>query len=912
MPMSTLRRFCRRLVSVFRSGRDDADLAREITVHLQLLEDHFVTGGMTRDEARLAARRAFGGQVEQVKARQRDARSFRWIDESWLDLKLGVRMLVKYPGLTVIAVGALAVAIGGGAAYLEFVNDFVRPTLPVKDGDRIVRIQNLDVATGDPENRALYDFQAWKHGLKSVELIGASVSIEPNLIPDKGRSEPVRGVEISATAFRLFPTPPLLGRPLIAEDEQPAAPAVAVLGYPLWQARFEGDPGVVGRTIRLGNTTHTIVGVMPASFGFPVNHSLWVPFRMNGAGARRAEGPVLRVFGRLAPGVPLAAAQAELESIAVGLATAAPDTTRHLRPRIDRYLEAMFASLEDRLQVIVLYAMNVFFVGLLGVCGANVATLVFARTAMREGEITVRTALGASRARIVAQLFAEALVLSSVAAAIGLWAASFASTWGKDSFLAAAADGAASPFWWNDNLSPVTYLYAGVLALLAAAMVGIVPAMKATGPQMQARLTHAASRGSSMKFSGVWTGVIVTQIALTVIFLMTGVTLGWDAYASRYAMRDAAFPRAQYLSVRLDMDRDASPAGSSPRAQAEFRTRFAATYRELERRVSAEPGITGVTYATALPGMGHSGFDVELQGIETPVPADGSALTVRTALVGAGFFDTFNAQIVAGRAFTQADVEIERPVAIVDQTFVRQVLGGRNAIGQLVRQPKTAENPEAGPWLEIVGVVADLTNAPRKRSVDAVLYRPGTPGLTARTIMAVHVSGDATAFAPRLRAMAAEADATLRLYDFKRLDQLDESDQLALAFFLRVIAVVSAVTLILATAGVYALMSFNVTRRTREIGIRVAVGASARRILTGIFSRAFAQVTLGIVVGSVPGALLIATSAPDQFRGSGPVVAAITAVTVAAFILGVTLLACLVPARRALRIHPTDALRADA
>jgi putative ABC transport system permease protein len=889
-----MRRAWLRLLAVFQSTRAEAELAREIASHLQLLEDQFAARGMSRDEARFAARRAFGGQVEQVKERQRDARAFRWLDESWLDLKLGARMLVKYPGLTVIALLALSVAIGGGASYLEFANDFLRPTLPIADADRIVRIQNLDLATGEEDARALYDFQAWKDNLTSVEHLGAAVTLERNLITDDGRSEPVRGVEISAAAFRLFPTVPIYGRPLIAEDEQPAAPAVAVIGHALWQSRFAGDPGVVGRTIRLGRMSHTIVGIMPPSFGFPVNHSLWVPFRLNAAGARRTEGPALRVFGRLTPGTPLAAAQAQLESIAAGL-EAAPAV--RLQPRIAPYLGAMFSSSEDRLQVIALWSMNLFFIGLLGVCGANVATLVFARTAMREGEITVRTALGASRARIVAQLFAEALVLSSLAAAIGLWGASYASTWGKNSFLAAAADGAASPFWWNDDLSLVTCVYAGVLALLAAAVVGIVPAMKATGAQMQARLTHAAARGSSMKFGGVWTAVIVTQIALTVIFVMTGVTLGWDAYASRHALRDAGFPRADYLSVRLAMDGDASP-------------RFAATYRELERRASAEPGILGVTYGTALPGMGHRLFDLEFQGIETPLSPIGLR-SVKAAAVDADFFATFNAPIVAGRGFTPADVELERPVAIVDQTFVQQVLKGGNPIGQYVRQAQGADVPEPGPWYEIVGVVADLTRAPQKWYRDAVLYFPGTPGLSSRLHMAIHVGGNASAFAPRLRALAAEVDPTLRLYEVMRLDQLDDVEQLGLSFFIRVIAVVSAVTLILATAGVYAMLSFNVTRRTREIGIRVAVGADARRVLTGIFSRSFAQVAIGIVVGAIPGGVLVATSAPEGFRDSGPVVAGIALTGVAAFILTITLIACIVPARRALRIHPTDALRAD-
>jgi putative ABC transport system permease protein len=549
-----------------------------------------------------------------------------------------------------------------------------------------------------------------------------------------------------------------------------------------------------------------------------------------------------------------------------------------------------------------------FFIALLGVCGANVATLVFARTATREAEIAVRSAIGASRTRIVAQLFSEALVLASVAAGVGLAAASVALRWGKANWLAGTANTAAAPFWWNDELSTATLLYAAALTLVAAALVGVVPAVKATGPHLQARLKLAGA-GGGLKFGGIGTGVIVTQIALTVVFLLGVVSVGWNLWASGHRGAVTSFPREQYVSVRIEVDREASPSSANA-AEAERRIRFRQIYQELEQRLLAEPDVAGVTYAAAFPGMSHGEFWVEFQDYE-PAKSATRPLWVRTTTVAENFFEALDIPVVAGRAFTRADVDLDRPVAIVDQAFVQHVMVGRDAIGQWVRHRKNADNDAPGRWYEIVGVVRDLSMVREKTSEDAVLYRPAAPEGTSPLRLAAHVKGDVTSFAPRLRSLAASTDPTLRLYDIMRLDQVDEADQLTFRFFLRALAVVSAVALILSTAGVYSLLSFTVTRRTREIGIRTAVGADQRHILKGIFSRAFAQVVLGIAAGSVPGTLLVAVGAPEVARGSGAAVAAAAFTAVAAFILGIALLACVGPARRALRIRPVDALRAD-
>jgi hypothetical protein len=270
--MGSVRRLFLRFVSLFRSGRAERDLAREIEAHLRLLEDQFVAKGMSHAEARYAAKRAFGG-VEQAKEHHRDSRSFRWLAGWPMDLRLGGRMLIKYPGLTVVAVIALSMAIGAGASYMEFVADLLHPTLPFKDGHRIAGIVNWDVKTGTPTRKSLYDFTRWRGEVASVVDLGAALSLRRNLITDDGRSEPVRGAEITASAFRVIPTPPLMGRTLTNDDERPSASPVAVIGEDLWQKRFNSDPAILGRNIRLARASYTVVGVMPRSFGFPTRGS---------------------------------------------------------------------------------------------------------------------------------------------------------------------------------------------------------------------------------------------------------------------------------------------------------------------------------------------------------------------------------------------------------------------------------------------------------------------------------------------------------------------------------------------------------------------------------------------------------------------------------------------------------------
>jgi putative ABC transport system permease protein len=543
MPRCEMRRFIGRLVTSFRSGRAESDLSREISGHLQLLEDDFVAKGMSREDARYAARRAFGG-VEQAKEHQRDARSFRRLAGWPMDLRLGVRMLVKSPGLTVTAVIAMAVAFGAGATYLQFVNGMLRPALAFPGGDRLVGIVTRDLERNAFEKRGLHDFRAWREQLELIEYVGAWQAVGDDVQTDDGRAEPADGARITASAFRLLPSSPLLGRPLVDADESGSAPPVVVIGEALWASRFNRDPQIIGRTLTIAKERYAIVGVMPKAFGFPVNHNLWMPFRDDGAPLKRGEGPPITVFGRLAPDVKLAAAQAELAAVTASAASADRESQLRLRVELRTYVASLASSVDTSAQYIALYALNLAFIALLVLCSANVATLVFGRTVTREAELTVRTALGASRGRVVSQLVAEALVLASVAAVAGLGTARVALGWVRTAW--EQGQGSAMPFWWDEHIGLETVLYTALLVTIAALMIGGIPALKATGAEMQQRLKNAGA-GSTMTFGGLWTSVIVAQVALTVVFLLSVVSLGWTMLAVQQQYIDVSFTRSDYL-----------------------------------------------------------------------------------------------------------------------------------------------------------------------------------------------------------------------------------------------------------------------------------------------------------------------------------------------------------------------------
>ena len=909
-PVPALRARVRSLwQGVRRRDRVEAEMAEEFRLHQELRAADLVRAGLTAELAARQARLEFGS-AERYKHEARASRGLRRLDQlrvSWLDLKLGGRMLLRYPGLTIVGGLAFAFAIAVGAVGFELLTQAAAPTLPLPGGDRIVTIRAWDEKVADHERRLAYELTTWLPALRTVEEIGAFRTVGRNLLVPGGEIAPVPVAEISASAFRVAAVPPLLGRALGPADERPEAPPVLVIGHDAWRTRFAGDPAVVGRTVRLDGTPHTIVGVMPEGFAFPYAHGWWAPLRLRPSGYAPGEGPAIEIFGRLAPGATIQAAQAELAALGQRTAADHPEARARVRPDVVPLAESLFTvRLSGSIRALLATANLPLIFFLVLICG-NIAMLMFARAATRETELVVRTALGASRGRIVMQLFAEALVLGVLGAAVGLAAAGA----GLRLFLS-KADGPTGqlPFWVHDDLSAATVLYVAALTVLGAVVAGVVPALKVTRG-LAARLRAATAGGGGVRFGGIWTAVIVVQVAVTVGFPVFAYAMWKDS--TFYRSVQAIFPAGEYLMARVAM---APPELSgAPADTIAARAQFQAARLELARRVAADPAVLGVTGATALPLTYHRWRRVEVEGVARSAEDSTAGPRVSEAHVAEDFFAVFDTPVVSGRGFHSGDLAPDARAVIVNESFVRTVLGGRNPIGRRVRYTALEETggrplaeAELGPWYQIVGVVPDLAmKAGGDPRTAAGVYHPAAPGAPGLVQLAVHVRGDPTAFAPRLRAIAAAVDPTLRLDTVLPMDEIQAGDLEMQGYLFRILLGVSGLALMLSLAGIYAVTSFTVARRTREIGIRVALGADPRRVAATIVRRPLTQVAFGVLLGCSLLLLLQHLASPNGLSAR----VFLTVLGYGTALFATCLLACIVPTRRALAVEPTEALRAD-
>jgi len=883
----------------------------ELAFHLEQRVQDYIARGLDPDAARAAAEQRMGS-VERVRSEctdlltseRRRERRRDGLQLSWLDFKLGFRMLSRYPGLTIVGGIAMAFAIWVGAGTFEVINQLVFPKLPLPDGDRVVAIQNWDVSLGRHEDRMVHDYLSWKGQLQAVTDLGAFRTIERNLAVEQRSPEPIGLAEISASAFPLTRVNPLLGRTLTVADEQPGAPAVVVIGYDVWQRRFDADPAVVGRIVRLGNAPATVVGVMPKGFAFPVSHDAWVPLRLNRNEAAR-EGPGILVFGRLAPGASLADAQAELRTVGQRASTSSPTTHQHLRPQVKAFAKAIMPNIFGSWVL----SFNLFVVMLVVLVCGNVALLMFARASSRESEIVVRNALGASRGRIVTQLFAEALVLGAVAAVVGLAAHRAGLRWAL--LTADSQIRGGLPFWFQGSLSLPTLLYSAGLTLLGATIAGVIPALKVTRG-LQSRLRESAAGGGGMRFGGIWTAIIVAQIAVTLAFPATAFFVRREMAEFETRITEAGFPAERWLTAQLRLDRE-GPNGQ-PISDADFDAQLQKSWQALERRLEADPAVAGVTYANRLPLMYHPYRLIELDsGEAAPLDPRWPGYRVSSAAIEPAFFDKLGTPLLEGRNFTHADIESGQSVIIVNKKFVDLVLGGRNAIGRRLRfthfeewgSPRSSDDQ---PWYEIIGVAPDLgTEAFTHDPKVARIHHPATPNSAYPFQIAVQVKGDPKSYAQSFRQIAASVDPSLRLHEITPLNEVSNGDVALLRFWFRLVLAVSGVALLLSLAAIYAVMAFTVSRRTREIGIRSALGGSRRRILASVFARPIAQIGGGILAGVVLVGLLGSAIAGGMLS----VRETAALVGYALLMSAVCALACFVPARRALSIQPTEAFRTD-
>ena len=897
----------------------------EFRFHLDMEAERLVReAGLEPGEARRRARAAFGG-VEVHREALRDGRGWAWLRGLTLDLRLARRMLVKQPALTLVAVFALGIGIPVGVLPLHVVDALTTPP-PAPDGDEIVILRNYDLAESRPLAGSLQDLARWREELASFEHLGLMRRRGPyNVLSRDGPAAPADGAEFTASMFTLLGARPMLGRPLVEADEAAGAPDVVVIGHGLWQSRLAGDPDVVGRTIRVGAVPRTVVGVMPPEFEYPIRDQLWMPVRSHPLAHESGPGPGGRIVGRLADGVSLEEARREIDFSGRRMAERFPETHARLQPQVLPVTRVLTGIDAPEAGIGVAVGQTLALLVLVLACG-NVGILMLARAAARARELALRTALGASRLRICSQLFIESLLLAALAAGVGLAGLQAVAT--GPEFL---VDGL--PFWVDFEVSRRTALLALSLAVVSAVAAGVVPALKATGRGVQASIQRAGAGGSGVRFGRGYSALIVGEVAVALWFLAIGSTMAPGALSEPGGL---GIPAAQYLHASLRLPQGAAAPATPDRARPDRpaivepeRDATPATpdrartgrpaivepvrrvHEELVRRLSAEPGVGPVAVADALPGTAHATRYVQVEGLPRADDAPAPAHLVQVTRVDVGYFEALGRPVAYGRDFDLGDLGGDRTAVIVNQGFVDRVLEGRHPLGRRLRY--WARGREPGPWsYEIVGVAGSLGMNALRPDADQGVYHVAAPGELHPVSFAVRVGSDPETFIPRLRAIVSEIEPGALMGNAAALDEVPDANRRALTMAALLFVLLAGVAVVLSGSCLYALMSFTVTERTRETGIRTALGAPPASIVLLVGKRALVQLTAGVSIGAALSAVVL-----SGFGGQAesafllPTSWPATVCIVAAFVIAVGMLACARPTLRALRIAPLEAMRPD-
>ena len=828
---------------------------------------------------------------------------------SWLDVKVGLRLLRKHPILNLAAVFALVVGIPVGLAPSHLARALEAP-LPGDADNRMRAIRHWDPLSSGVAPTWDDDFTFWAQALRSFSSLGAFRTSSYNVASADGRAAPAAGAQLSSSVFQMLGARPLLGRVLEAGDFADGAPDVVVIGHSLWSSRFGQDPDLLGRSIRVGRNLHVVVGVMPDGFAFPTNEALWLPLRLTSIGGQR-ERTRVQVLGRLADGVSARQAQAELSSQSQPPLTS-PASANAARERARLRAEVVpfgllylglpaggLASLPE-----FRFVQALMFVLLLVACG-NVAMLVFARTATRLRELAIRTALGASRARIVSQIFVETLLLAVIAAGVGV----LVFDWALDRVnVAGLAGESALPYWLSLDLTRETALSALAFAVVSATVAGVMPAVVITGRGISQNIRG----GSRVRFGRLTGALVVADIAVSVAAVGLAFAVSGHATDLQAANRATGIPASEYLAVEFRLPngaRSSVDALADAGAPDRLRVQLAAAQRDLVVALEREPGVRSVAVGDVLPRMEHRSSPYELGGVERAPNAP--MRWTRLARVDVDFFHALGTPILSGRDFVRTDAEEGPRVAIVNTAFVKRALEDQDPIGRRVRFP-TLSNTGNAAWYEIVGVVGPLgvnvMNADRGEAV----YLPAAPGTINPMQFAVHLGVPPATLTDRVRELAGAVDPDLVMGRASVLSDVRQGDWYLVMGLAAGLVVLVGVLVALATSGLYAMLSLSVSERTREIGIRAALGASRRMLLAAILKRSLVQIGLGAMIG-LPIAARSVFELTDTPDGGGSVLQsmAVALGLSTGIVLLVGLSSCLLPTRRILAIEAKEAMHAD-
>jgi len=883
-----LREIWARLAGFVRGRQPDRDLDEELAAHAELAADDYMRRGMSRDEALRLAAMKLGSRLA-ARERAGDQRSLPWM-ESWIaDVRYAVRMMRKSPGFTATAVAMLAAGIGLNVIVFTVTNTVLFTGFPgVRDNDRLLYI------TARRSGGASYpDFEDWRAQARSFQGMALVHGVQQTYSDADGVPEMFYATEVTANTFSLVGQKPILGRDFTSADEVSGAPPVVMLRYGFWERRYGKDSSIVGSVVRLNSVPTTVIGVMPPGFSFPQNQDLWVPLVPTPEIRRRDNHNNWFVLGRLADHATIDEARAEMETIGRRLELAYPLTNKGFPVEALRFHEFFIGP-----NATVIYQAMVGAVGfVLLIACANLANLLLARAMTRSREISVRLALGAPRSRIVRQLLVESLIISSLGGFAGFWLA----RWGVRIFaLAATGAGLSDQIagTWFDHILDYSMDYR-VFAFITAISIGtgllfgLAPARRLSTIDVNAALKDGGRTAGGRRGARLSALLVISEMALAVV-LLAGAGVMIRSFLKIYTA-DIGFNREGLVTALIGLPDARYP---TPAAQIAF-------FDRLKTQVEAMPGVDSVA-AGSLPTGGSQRVPFELAGA---APVDRQQLPSLSALtIGPSYFRTLGTPVLAGREFDDSDRSSGVPVVLVNQRFADAYWPGETAIGKRLRLVR-ANTP--GPWLTVIGLVSTIAqNDPLRPEANAAVYLPyqqqGRASMWVITRTGLPI-GSVTG-ALRHEVQAIDPVLPIQLGPFTLSDRLAERYQYrAMSGMLFFVCAVAA--LLLASIGLYAVVAHWVSQRTREIGIRMAIGGGARDILRLVFKQGVTSLVPGLSIGLAAALLMLPAleAVLIQVSPADP----LTLVVTAAALSAAALLGCLIPARRAMRVEPLRALRTE-
>ena len=806
------------------------------------------------------------------------------------DVRYGLRMLFKTPGFSIVAIMALALGIGANTAIFSVVNAVLLRPLPFQNSEQLVAVWENDYQRGQERGSFSYpDFADLRAQSQSFEQLASYHNADFVLT---GSGEPVRlqGAVVNAEMFSLLQESPLLGRSFVPDEDKPDANGrVAILSQELFQKRFNADASLINQSITLDGTQYTVIGVMPRAFQFPVQNEpveLWTTMAGDASGTEPATGQrgsrYLKVIGRLKPGVSLEQGEAEVSTIAKRLEQQYQDTNSHKTFKLEPALHALVGDVRPALLIL----MGAVAFVLLIAC-ANVANLLLARAMSRHKEIAIRSALGASRMRVVRQLLIESVLLSLAGGALGLllafWWTHLLVSLGKDDIPRALQVGLD---WRVLGFTLFVSVTTGLLF-------GLVPALHSSRTQLVETLKEG-SRGSGEGARRNFTRsvLIVTELAIAVVLLVGAGLLLQSLWRLRHV--SPGFQAQNVLTFNL-----ALPAVRySTDQQAVF-------YHDLVTHIESLPGVQAASVVTPLP-LGGDMYSLSYETDGRPM-AKKDLPKADFFNVGLGYFRTMGIPFIKGRDFNETDQHKSVQVIIINETLARERFPNEDPIGKRIKPGFFTYEDEKPAMREIVGVVADVRNRGLTKEARPCVYVPQTQIPFNQMTVVVRTNNDPRTVISAVTKEVASLDRELPLFTIKTLDEYLSTAITAPRFNTTLLSLFAAVALVLTIVGLYGVMSYSVAQRTNEIGIRMALGAQSRDVLRLIVGQGLKLVLLGLVMGLLGAAALMRVIASLLFgvTAKDP----LTFVAVSIVLIVVALLACYIPARRATRVDPIEALR---